>query len=586
MDYRFGPVVENAATTFRLYAPSAQAPQLVVKDHEPIGLESRGDGFWVRRIEGVGEGSRYRFRVGDLEFPDLASREQDGDNSGWSIVRRPFDAAPADHPRRPWHEAVICEVHVGAATKEGTFLGLADKLEHFRDAGYTAIEVMPIHAFPGTRNWGYDGTLMFAPASAYGSPADLRSLVDRAHALGLTMLLDVVYNHFGEANNFASDYVPEWFSSTETTPWGPSINFENEDVVAFYCENAVMWLLEYDFDGLRFDAIHEMKTAGRDHVLEQLARSALSAKSDAWLIIENIENSFYWLERDDHNRPARYLAQWNDDMHHALTYLTTREGRPTGYDEASKDPYADLEKALADGFVHDPSEGDSSDGRTRGGDAAKLPPDSFITYIQNHDQIGNRGDSLRIAARVAPPRLDFMHFIKFLAPQIPLCFMGDEANLETPFPFFFDLPEAFAAKKRNDRYVQLRDIFRFEIGPQGLPDPGEISTYEAAKLDWAEYSNRPERSAALDRFRTLAAWRRERVWPLAKTPCLEARTVRQGNCLVVTWRFEVATHSIALNPTDTQADMACIVAAPPVWTGDFIQNGEVLRLGSWSAVSW
>lgn len=586
MSNRFGPLVESTSTTFRLYAPSANQPSLILRGHDPIPLTRAADGYWSTRVDGVGPGARYRFRVGEVDFPDLASRQQDGDNSGWSVVRLPLAPSARGEPIRPWSESVICEVHIGAATEEGTFDALRRRLEHFRDAGYTCLEIMPVHAFPGSRNWGYDGTLMFAPASAYGSPEDLRALVDRAHELGLCMVLDVVYNHFGDTHNFAKHYVPEWFSRDVTTPWGPGINFDNLEVRRFYYENATMWLSEYDFDGLRFDSVHEMKTDSSGRFLAGLAKAAREAKPGARLVIENMKNSFRWLERDACNEPLHYWAQWNDDMHHVLTYLVTGEGRRTGYDDTTKDPYADLEKALADGFVHDPTEGDGSDGRTRGGEAAKLPPDSFITYVQNHDQIGNRADATRIAERVPPERLDFMHFVKFLAPQIPLCFMGDEGNLASPFPFFFDLPEDAARAKRDDRYDQMRNIFKEDVKPGGLPDPNDPATFESAKLVWEEYRSMEERRAAIDRFRTLARWRRERLWPLAATPCLDARTARQGNCLIVNWVFEAGTLSMALNPAETPADLSCLVDKPAISTGDFSQHGPVLRLGRWSAVVW
>jgi malto-oligosyltrehalose trehalohydrolase len=583
VDYRFGPIVGDHGTTFRLYAPSANHPQLIIAGRDPIELAKVEDGFWSVRVD-VGQGTRYRFRIEGLEFPDLASRRQDGDSQGWSVVRKPMTMSDAASAPRPWHETVLCEVHVGAATEEGTFRALAGKLEHFRDAGYTCLEIMPVNAFPGERNWGYDGTLVFAPASAYGSPEDLRALVDRAHELGLGMVLDVVYNHFGDTYNFAREYLPEWFSETVETPWGPAINFENELVRRFYYENAVMWLRDYDFDGLRLDAVHEIKTDARDSFLASLADAAHDAKPSAKLIIENVRNSFHWLERDRNNQPIHYLAQWNDDMHHVLTYLTTGEGKPTGYDDPSKDPYADLEKALADGFIHDPTEGDNSDGRTRGGRGALLPPDSFITYAQNHDQIGNRGDSKRIAERVSPAQTDFMHFVKFMAPQIPLCFMGDEGNLTTPFPFFFDLPDDIAKEKRDDRYDQLRNTFKHEVEPGGLPDPNDVATFNSAKLTWADYE-RPERRAALERFRELARWRRERLWPLSSTPCLDAKTARQGNSLIVTWVFEAGMLSLALNPTGAPAELQC-KARSPVSTGSFQQEGDLLHLGPWSAVAW
>jgi len=587
MKYSFGPIVENDAAIFGLYAPSAIEPKVILQNRrDAVMLEEAECGFWSVRVAGVTEGVRYKFRIDGVDVPDLAARQQDGDNAGWSIVRRPLATACSAEHVRPWHETVICEVHVGAATPEGTFNALRDKLEHFRDAGYTCLEIMPVNAFPGTRNWGYDGTLIFAPASAYGTPEDLRSLVDRAHELGLSLVLDVVYNHFGDTHNFVADYAPGWFDSEVKTPWGPGVNFDNPQVRRFYCENAAMWLSEYDFDGLRFDSVHEMKSDGSDRFLAELAETAKRIKPNAELIIENMKNSFRWLERDANNQPLHYLAQWNDDMHHVLTYITTGEGKSSGYDDPGKDPYADLEKALADGFVHDPTEGDGSDGRTRGGKASRLPPDSFITYVQNHDQIGNRADASRIASRVSPARVDFMHFVKFLAPQVPLCFMGDEGNFSSPFPFFFDLPEKAAKSKRDDRYEQMRNVFKQEVPPEGLPDPNDLATFQSAKLDWLEYQRMPERRAALDRFRQLASWRRDRLWPLSSTPCLDAKTSRQGNRLILNWVFEAGMLSMALNPTNNAADLACIITGPPVSTGDFSQEGEVLRLGPWSAVAW
>jgi maltooligosyltrehalose trehalohydrolase len=455
---RFGPTPTRDGTAFRLWAPSLPAAELIIDGRAPVTIERAEGGFFSLAVAGAGPGTRYKFRAGEVTFPDLASRQQLDDADGWSVVRTPFPAGRSG-PLRPWHETVICEVHVGAATPEGTFAALADRLEHFRDAGFTCLEIMPVNEFPGDRNWGYDGTLVFAPEHAYGPPEDLRRLVDRAHDLGLSMVLDVVYNHFGETANFVPGYAPEWFKQGETTPWGSAINFDEPMVRRFYCENAAMWLSEYDFDGLRFDSVHEVKTASRDLFLSELAAAATAAKPGCRLIIENVRNSFRWLERDAGNRPLYYLAQWNDDMHHVLAHLVAGEGRKTGYDDSSKDPYADLEKALADGFLHDPTEGDGSDGRTRGGAAAKLPPDSFITYVENHDQLGNRADARRLSDRIAPEQLDFLHFVKFLAPQIPLCFMGDEGNITSGFPFFFDLPTDVAERMADGRYQQMRDMF-------------------------------------------------------------------------------------------------------------------------------
>jgi maltooligosyltrehalose trehalohydrolase len=582
---RFGPFPTQDGTDFRLWAPSLPGAELIVDGRAPATMERAADGFFALAVAGAGPGTRYKFRAGDMTFPDLASRQQFDDADGWSVVRAPLPAGRS-RPVRPWHETVICEVHVGAATPEGTFAALADRLEHFRDAGFTCLEIMPVNEFSGDRNWGYDGTLVFAPEHAYGPPEDLRRLVDRAHHLGLSMVLDVVYNHFGETANFVPGYAPEWFKQGETTPWGSAINFDEPMVRRFYCENAAMWLSEYDFDGLRFDSVHEVKTASRDLFLSELAAAATAAKPGCRLIIENVRNSFRWLERDAGNRPLYYLAQWNDDMHHVLAHLVTGEGRKTGYDDPAKDPYADLEKALADGFVHDPTEGDGSDGRTRGGAAAKLPPDSFITYVENHDQLGNRVDARRLSERIAPEQLDFLHFVKFLAPQVPLCFMGDEGNITSGFPFFFDLPTDVAERMANGRYKQMRDMFGEDVEPGDLPDPNDPATFQMAKLPWNDFRDLPERRAALERFRALAGWRRERLWPLAATPCLAARTARQGNSLLVSWQFEAGTLSMALNPTTEPVELSCIVGGDVLHSGRYELHGERLRLGGWSAVAW
>jgi 1,4-alpha-glucan branching enzyme len=293
-----------------------------------------------------------------------------------------------------------------------------------------------------------------------------------------------------------------------------------------------------------------------------------------------------WLERDDANEPMTYRAQWNDDMHHVLDFIVTREGNKTGYDDPNKDPYADLEKALADGFVHDPGEGENSDGRTRGGPGSLLPPDSFITYVQNHDQIGNRADAKRLPERTTPEKLDFAHFVKFLAPQIPLCFMGDEGNLTSKFPFFIDLPDEAAKAKRDDRYKQIREIFNEDVKDGDLPEPNDPATFEAAKLPWHEYDELPERRRSLDRFRTMGQWRREKVWPLAATPCLHAKTARQGNCLIITWFFDSGTLCMALNPTNDPANLDCNVPDGAVFAGRFARHGDKLHLDPWSAVAW
>jgi malto-oligosyltrehalose trehalohydrolase len=579
----FGPRLDGEATEFRLWAPGAITVDVVFPDGQSLALDKDETGFWSGRINNRGPGTRYKFRSDGLEFPDPASRRQEGGTAGWSVVCAPFEPSGRREPLRPWHETILCEVHIGTVSPEGSFAGLMARLEHFRDAGFTALEIMPINEFPGDRNWGYDGTLIFAPDGAYGPREDLRRLVDRAHELGLCLILDVVYNHFGKFDNFIERYAPEWFDEEVETPWGKGIDFTRDMVRQFYYENARMWLEEFDFDGLRFDSVHEMKTEARNVFLGDLAKSCRAVKGDAKLIIENMDNIASWLDREQ-NKPKDYTAQWNDDIHHVLHFLATGECKH-GYADGTRDAIADLEKGLADGFVHDGEAEGDSDGTTRGKPASRLPPDAFVSYMQNHDQIGNRADSKRLPDRINAEKLDFLHFVILLAPQIPLFFMGEEAHLRTPFPYFIDLPEDAAKPMRADRYKQMRENFDEEVEDGELPDPNDPATFQSAVLDWDEFGE-PDRRAALERFRTLTAWRRERLWPLSATPCLDARTGRQGAAIVVSWIFEAGTLTMALNPSDLPTDIACRITTKPVATGEFFQHGEVLRLGAWSAVAW
>ncbi|SMQ68746.1 maltooligosyl trehalose hydrolase [Devosia lucknowensis] len=580
----FGPLLDGEFTHFRFWSPGAEAVDVIFPDRESVALVRDADGWWAGRATQCGPGTRYKFRIGALEFPDPASRFQDGDSAGWSIVCAPLVPSGRTQPLRPWSETIICEVHVGTVSPEGTFEGLEKRLEYFRDAGYTALEIMPINDFPGTRNWGYDGTLVFAPDETYGTREALRSLVDRAHELGLCMILDVVYNHFGDVGNFIDKHTPEWFDDSVETPWGTGIDFTQEMVRQFYYENTRMWLDEFDFDGLRFDAVHEMKTEDRDRFLGDLAKVARDAKGHAKLILENMDNCASWLTRDPGDEPVDFTAQWNDDIHHVLHHLVTGEERQ-GYDDADVDPVADLEKALADGFVHDGEAEGESDGTTRGEPASRLPPEAFVSFVQNHDQIGNRADSKRLASRVDPQRLDFLHFVTIMAPQIPLLFMGEEAQVRSPFPYFFDLPEDAAAPKREDRYRQMREIFEQPVENGTLPDPNAVETFESARLDWAVLDG-PTTRPALERFRQLAAWRRQHVWPLLATKCLDAKSSRSGNAIHVRWIFEGGALAMVLNASATADEIGCVMAGEVVTTGSVAQHGARVRLGAWSAVAW
>lgn len=586
MHYRFGPLPDQTGTTFRLWAPSQPHVELLLVDRPPAPMQRDGDGFWSLHVEGIATGTLYRFRAAGIEFPDPAARQQQDDADGWSLVRGPSGRAPHPGPLRPWHETILCEVHVGAVTPEGTFRALMDRLEHFRDAGYTGLELMPVNEFPGSRNWGYDGTLLFAPDRAYGTPEDLRALVDRAHDLGLCILLDVVYNHFGDVQNFIPAYAPEFFAEKVHTPWGPAIDFDRAWVRQFFYENACWWLAEYDVDGLRLDAVHEIATDSRDLFLGELARAARAVKPDAKLVIENVRNQMHWLTRsgEDGKTPVDFTAQWNDDYHHVMNYLVTGE-KKQGYEDSSRDPVADLEKSLADGFVHDGDAEGPSDGRERNQPASALPMEAFVAFIQNHDQIGNRVDGKRIVDRVDADRLDFAHFVTLLNPQIPMFFMGEEAHLRRGFAFFFDFAAEVAEARAGQRLEQMRTMFDEEVGDIGLPDPNDPRTFAASKIVWEDFAA-PRHQQALARFRELTALRRELVWPLTGGKCLDAWSARQGNALIVTWSYEAGQFNMVLNPTRQEAGVAVNLRGPAASTGYFQFVSQGLRLGPWSALVW
>jgi malto-oligosyltrehalose trehalohydrolase len=584
MHYRFGPSLTNTGTAIRHWAPSQPGVDLLLQDRDPLSMQRGDDGFWSVHAEGVGPGAPYMFRAAGSDFPDPASRQQQDGVGGWSLVRAPAARPPHAGPLRPWHETILCEVHVGAVTPEGTFRALTERLEHFRAAGYTGLELMPLNAFPGVRNWGYDGTLIFAPAGAYGTPDELRALVGRAHELGLSVLVDVVYNHFGDVQNFIPRYAPEFFTDDACTPWGAAVDVRRPPVRQFFYENACWWLEEYDVDGLRLDAIHEIRTEDRDLFLGELARAARSVKPGASLVVENVRNQMHWLTRNDDGTAVDFTAQWNDDYHHVMTYLVTGE-KKQGYGDQSRDPVADLEKSLADGFVHDGDADGESDGRTRNEPASLLPMQAFVAFMQNHDQIGNRADGKRIVDRVDAGRLDFGHFVTLLNPQIPMFFMGDEAQLRRGFPFFVDLPPDIAAARAQDRLDQMRGMFGESLEGVVLPDPGDPATFASARLPWEAFAGAEHRQA-LARFRELCALRREHVWPLAATGCLESRSARQGNGLVVTWGCEAGTWNMVLNPTGEPIEVTVELPEPAASTGCFRFVAGGLQLGPWSAVVW
>ncbi|HXJ89077.1 MAG TPA: malto-oligosyltrehalose trehalohydrolase [Candidatus Binatia bacterium] len=489
-------VLADGSVRFRLWAPNAKKVDLCLENkergtHPLLPLEH---GWFERIAPEAHAGSLYRFQIDNkTEVLDPASRFQPQDVHGPSAVVDPsvFQWNDENWRGRPWEEAAIYELHVGTFTPEGTFQGVERKLDYLRDLGVTAIELMPLADFPGERNWGYDGVLPFAPDNSYGRPEDLKQLVQSVHARGLMVFLDVVYNHFGPEGNYLHVYAPQFFTGRHHTPWGEAINFDGPDsrtVRDFFIHNALYWLEEFHFDGLRFDAVHAIVDDSQPDILTELAqtiRERFGTDRFVHLIVESVDNAVRYLSRESSGAVCLYNAQWNDDIHHALHVLLT--GESDGYyADYFPDPMPHLCRCLAEGFSY---QGDYSEfhGEKRGERSLHLPPTAFVSFLQNHDQVGNRAFGERINQLASPHSVKLAMEILLLAPQVPLLFMGEEFAASAPFLFFCDFSGDLATAVTEGRRREFARFARFS-SPEvrlSIPDPNDENTFLKSKLDWA-----------------------------------------------------------------------------------------------------
>jgi len=480
----------DGTTRFRLWAPAAEEVHLVLEGQGARVLEA-GDGGWFAGTARAPAGTRYRFRVdGELEVPDPASRFQPEGVHGPSEVVDPAAHAwrRPDWPGRPWHEAVLYELHLSAFTPEGTYAAAAAKLPYLRDLGVTAVELMPLAQAPGVRNWGYDGVQLFAANRAHGRPDDLKAFVDRAHELGLMVFLDVVYNHFGPEGNYLPVYAPQFFDPERRTPWGDAIAFDGphgRTVRDFFIHNALYWLTEYCLDGLRLDAVHAIPEGARELFLGALAAAVharFAGVRHVHLVLENDANQARLLTREGGlPAPRAYDAQWNDDLHHALHAAVT--GEQGGYYADYPDPVGALGRCLAEGFAYQ-GEVSAHRGRPRGEPSGGLPPTAFVGFLQNHDQIGNRARGERITELAPPEAVHAAAAIVLLSPQPPLLFMGEEWAAAQRFPFFCDFGPELADAVREGRRREFAHFPEFQAGDE-IPDPNAPETFAQAVLDWS-----------------------------------------------------------------------------------------------------
>jgi maltooligosyltrehalose trehalohydrolase len=515
MSGRFGPLWhKDRETTFRLWAPAASRVELLLDDAS-FTMTGQSDGWYELSLADVGAGSRYRFHINDsVAVPDPASPFQPEDVHGASeIINHAYAWNIPEWRGRPWHEAVILELHIGSFTPEGTFRGAINKLGDVAAAGFTAIELMPIADFAGRWNWGYDGVLLFAPDSAYGRPDDLKALIDAAHQKGLMVFLDVVYNHFGPEGNYLRQYAPQFFTSRQTTPWGEAIDYCVPEVRAFAIENAVYWLDTYRFDGLRLDAVHAIVEPGEPSILEEISRAVgvLAARTNRHihLILENDDNRASMLDPKADPPTGRYRAQWNDDYHHAWHVFLT--GECTGYYRDYQDAAAHIVRTLAYGFAYQGEPSPHRDGKPRGEQSRQLPRVAFVNFIQNHDQIGNRPRGERLSVLAMPEALAAALAVLLLQPSPPLMFMGDEWGAIEPFPFFCDFTGDLADAVRNGRKREFADAYA-KSGAE-IPDPLSAGTRGTAKIDWSARAQ-PTHAKSLALTGSLLAARRRWIVPL------------------------------------------------------------------------
>jgi maltooligosyltrehalose trehalohydrolase len=567
LKWTHGPSFEEGGICFRLWAPKEERIALVIDGRDPVAMDRKGNGFHKTLLNGLPAGARYMFALSSGQrVPDPASRFQPDDVGGPSEVIDPRSYHWRESwAGREWRDFVLYELQVGAFSSQGTFAGAVLKLDHLAALGVTAVEIMPVSDFKGRWNWGYDGAFLYAPDASYGRPEDFKAFIEAAHQRGIAVLLDVVYSHFGPEGNFLPLYAPDFFTSRHKTPWGDAIQFDGPNsgpVRDFFIENAEYWIEEFHLDGLRFDAVHAIKDDSRPDLLDELvSRVRARFSRPIHLLLENESNDPHRLTR--HGGEAKlYTAQWNDDIHHVLHVAATHES--SGYYAA----YGSTEllgKAIAEGFAY---QGEMMPYRNapRGGPSAGLPPSAFVSFIQNHDQIGNRafGERLNVLAPLEAVRA--LASVYLLAPQIPMLFMGEEWGARQPFLFFCDFSGELAEAVRKGRREEFSRFPEFS-DPQRvakIPDPCAEATFLASKLDWSRID-----LTHLAYYRELLKTRRDFVQPLLPSIRRGGEAVVVGErALRVVWRADERRLVLDINLSSSRVEFPTTGVRPFWLCGD------------------
>lgn len=565
-----GAELTEGGVHFRVWAPAWQRVTLVLESpvRREIALRAEGNGYHAVLVDDLGAGALYRFRLGDTArlHADPASRYQPEGPFGPSQVIDPHDTTWTDESwrgiTRP-AEQVIYEMHVGTFTPEGTWAAASRYLPYLADLGITTIEMMPINDFPGRRGWGYDGVNLFAPYRLYGTPADLREFIDRAHALGLAVILDVVYNHFGPAGNSHFDFAPEFRNPNLKGEWGDALCYESPGVRELFTSNAAYWIAELHFDGLRLDATQALVDTSSRHIIADIVRAARAAAGtrQIWLVGENEPQDVNMLRPIDEGG-CGLDALWNDDFEHTARVALT--GVVDGYFHDYVPAPQCFVSALEHGFLYQ-GQLYAWQHNTRGTPTHGLPPSRFVHFIENHDQIANTGFGDRLSVLSDPASLRALTAVLLLGPQIPMLFQGQETGSRKPFRYFVDHDDdELSERVRRGRIEFLSQFARLasEEALAALPDPSALATFERCILDPGE---RDLDAPTVRLHRDLIRLRRSYPGFTDQRPGVMRGAVLSAHAFCVRWWHEAGDRLLVVNlgPTLRHAVLPEPLLAPP-----------------------
>lgn len=565
-----GAHLDRTGTTFVVFATAASDVRVRLFDdaRAPVrteSLEPQSDGWFMCRVEGVGAGTLYTFVLDGAEVPDPYARALPFGVHGPARVLAPGEGEPRREALPPsrW---LLYELHVGTFTPEGTYRAAMARLGDVAALGVTAIELMPVAAFDGQRGWGYDGVALYAPHAPYGTPDDLRAFVRAAHARGLSVILDVVYNHFGPVGNYLRTYAHEYFNEAASTPWGAAPDFERAPMRRLVIENARYWLQEFGFDGLRIDATHAMKDASKPHVLREICELAHAMTPPRRVFFED--------ERNDPSLIHELGADaiWADDFHHQVHVLLT--GERDGYYAAYEPTVEALAQTIREGWNAAPGEPSARD--------AGVPPEALVYCIQNHDQIGNRAFGTRLSHDAPLDALGAAAALQLFLPATPLLFMGEEWAPSSPFLYFTDLGGEVGAAVREGRRAEFASFHAFAdpCARAAIPDPEAKDTFERSKLRWAEREDAPHASV-LALYRMLLALRKSDKVLAAPCSWSELDATADGDLLEVVRRYDGAARRLLVNFGSTPRPIAPPPGSRPILATGGLADGV---LAPWTAV--